>query len=601
MRIERVEGAVRAFLGRGAGQHGPALRDRVDAAFGIAGRAERRAVVEVGAAVPVAVPGVLLEVRAQGLGFALAAVRERGVAARACQRREVAQHAVEEEAQPHALAAPTHADVVHAVVPVAGADQRQSVRTHGEAVLDRAHAVEIERRRAFPAERQIVVRLLARAERAAVQERLGLVQHRRVAGARDVAAGGERQPQEIVRAARAHAAAGRRMPPVLDVALLELARRAKQQLRAHELRRGVRKRHRVLQLVAESERAARLVVPAPAPEPATDHLVQQPAVGERVQRLVRRLDLERAEQAPPLLPHRTERRVRRAGLAERAHERAGFVRVGRGAEAEDDLPRLPVLELERDLDRGAGIHQRAHATRQMHALERRGPRQVAVAADELEAIPGQRALGLVHVEERDPLAELGVEGIAREQGAAARIELGDHVHRRLRREVAQHPFDVARHRKRAAAARRVSKPQHDELHRLVGRDVDALLAFDAVLGVLEDAVAEAMAAAVLASPSRRQRRGRPVASALVVADIEGLSRGIADRIVVPGREAILVRVLAPGVAHAAFGHDAAEVRIRDDVDPGRRGRLAGTAHDDVLAPVRREAAQPVVERDPARR
>ena len=38
---------------------------RIDLAFGVAGRAERRAVVEIGAAIPFAVPAVLLDVLAQ--------------------------------------------------------------------------------------------------------------------------------------------------------------------------------------------------------------------------------------------------------------------------------------------------------------------------------------------------------------------------------------------------------------------------------------------------------------------------------------------------------------------------------------------------------
>ena len=58
----RHRGRGAAGLG-GAGDHAPRLRDRVDAAFDAAGRAERRAVVEVAAPIPVAVPSVPLERR----------------------------------------------------------------------------------------------------------------------------------------------------------------------------------------------------------------------------------------------------------------------------------------------------------------------------------------------------------------------------------------------------------------------------------------------------------------------------------------------------------------------------------------------------------
>ena len=61
----------------------------------------------------------------------------------------------------------------------------------------------------------------------------------------------------------------RRVPPVLDVAFDELARRRAQQVRAQRASGcGVDERHRVLQLVAKAERAARLVEAAAPPEAA---------------------------------------------------------------------------------------------------------------------------------------------------------------------------------------------------------------------------------------------------------------------------------------------------------------------------------------------
>src|SRR5208337_4653284 len=45
----------------GAGDYAPRLRDRIDPAFEIAGRAERRPVIEVTAPIPVAVPPFALQ------------------------------------------------------------------------------------------------------------------------------------------------------------------------------------------------------------------------------------------------------------------------------------------------------------------------------------------------------------------------------------------------------------------------------------------------------------------------------------------------------------------------------------------------------------
>src|SRR3546814_11588481 len=72
------------------------------------------------------------------------------------------------------------------------------------------------------------------------------------------------------------------MPPVLHVAVDELVLRAQQQVVARQLRLGMQHRHRVLQLVAEAERAARLVVAAARGVAAADGLVQQPEIGSEL-------------------------------------------------------------------------------------------------------------------------------------------------------------------------------------------------------------------------------------------------------------------------------------------------------------------------------
>src|SRR5688572_29058514 len=65
----------------GARQHGPTLRDRIDRALGIRPGAEERTVVEPGAPIPGAVPGVLGQVAPQVLCFAPASLGKRLVIA----------------------------------------------------------------------------------------------------------------------------------------------------------------------------------------------------------------------------------------------------------------------------------------------------------------------------------------------------------------------------------------------------------------------------------------------------------------------------------------------------------------------------------------
>ncbi len=145
------------------------------------------------------------------------------------------------------------------------------------------------------------------------------------------------------------------MPPVLHVALDELAARAAQQVLAQERGLGVHQRHRVLQLVAESEGAARLVVAAARPQAARERLVQQPAVGQHVDRGIRRVDLHVAERALPVRVHGLQRDVRSGGAARALHEARRVARGAPKAQAEHDLALLAVGEVEGDLDRRAGV------------------------------------------------------------------------------------------------------------------------------------------------------------------------------------------------------------------------------------------------------
>src|SRR6185312_5843498 len=120
-------------------------RDRVDAAFVVLRRTQRRAVVVIAAPVPRAIP-CLRQRLAQGVGMVAPAAGTFAIAALLgdrCQRGDGGQ---EEPAQPAAFTAAGGAHGVHAVVPVAGADQRQAMRADGEAAVDRARRVFVQAR-----------------------------------------------------------------------------------------------------------------------------------------------------------------------------------------------------------------------------------------------------------------------------------------------------------------------------------------------------------------------------------------------------------------------------------------------------------------------
>ena len=107
---------------------------------GVRRRAQRRAVVEVRAAIPRAVPR----------GFRGGLERHHAIAVAPCalelapglgQRGKARQDGQLEPGQPDAFTQPAFANPVHAVVPVAGAHQRQAVSAAVETDVDRPRAV----------------------------------------------------------------------------------------------------------------------------------------------------------------------------------------------------------------------------------------------------------------------------------------------------------------------------------------------------------------------------------------------------------------------------------------------------------------------------
>ena len=226
------------------------------------------------------------------------------------------EHVVQEKAQPDAFAPALLAHQVHAVVPVAGADERQAVLAESQAL--RMARTQCSYRLAVSSDAvgKIVIGILVGFDRAAFEEVDRSSSTPVSPVLENVAARRQGQPEVIVGTVRAHAAARRRMPPMLDISLRKLAGRAEEQVLAHEARLGVDERHHVLQLVAEAEGAAGLVKAAPRPETAGQSLVQEPAVGQHVEGRVGRFHLHRAEGVVPILPDRLERRSRRDGATE---------------------------------------------------------------------------------------------------------------------------------------------------------------------------------------------------------------------------------------------------------------------------------------------
>ena len=158
-------------------------------------------------------------------------------------------------------------------------------------------------------------------------------------------------------------------------------------------RLGMDQRHGVLQLVAEAEGAARLVVAAARPQAAGQGLVEQPAVGQHIERRIGGFHLHRAQRAVPVLPDRFQRAraaVRRRGSAAPACWRIGAASPA-DAEPEDDFALLPVGQFERAPgSRAQGSRPAPTLPDRRARVMRRRVAQGAVAAEEFGAVAADR-------------------------------------------------------------------------------------------------------------------------------------------------------------------------------------------------------------------
>src|SRR3989338_5522577 len=173
----------------GAGENRPALRNRINLTFDVDCRPQRRAIIKVSAEVPLTVPAILFDIPALLSRLPLAAFDKGQVTMQACNFSEPHEHFIKEESQPNAFAFAVFAHHVHAVVPITRADKRQTVLAKAAAPHDGPHTVIIQTGRLFRQTGKIVIRVLVRAYRAALNEVDGFIQYTGVAGVQDVAGG----------------------------------------------------------------------------------------------------------------------------------------------------------------------------------------------------------------------------------------------------------------------------------------------------------------------------------------------------------------------------------------------------------------------------
>ena len=158
---------------------------------------------------------------------------------------------------------------------------------------------------------------------------------------------------------------------------------------AGELGRAVHQRHHVLQLVAVTERAARLIKRSPSEKAGRQALVEEPAIEQDIHRRFRRLDLHGAEHRVPMLVKRMPRRVHFGGGPEAIGELDRVGLVPPLTENEMNVARLTGREIHVRLENGARVRPALGRTRESPARKRLRLGEASASTEELRAIEGE--------------------------------------------------------------------------------------------------------------------------------------------------------------------------------------------------------------------
>ena len=226
----------------------------------------------------------------------------------------------------------------------------------------------------------------------------------------------------------------------------------------------------------------------------------------------------------------------------------------------------------------------------MSCAERGRAAEQPVAADEFGAVPGEAAAIVAilcrKIEEPDVAGIGRTEPVGRQHGPGLGFHRGHDMQRGAIAILAKHPLDVERHRQTARNAAEILQRELEHFDVVTARHEQGQLRRDVAMDMFVDGVALAVAGRVFLPLARRQRGRRPERPSVFVPDEERFTGRVADRIVPPGREPVVVAVVSPGVAGPGLGAGEPERLVSDDVGPGRRRhRDAGCHLDGVLAPV----------------
>src|SRR5436305_15303122 len=130
------------------------------------------------------------------------------------------------------------------------------------------------------------------------------------------------------------------MPPVLHITFHKLSRSRAQNVVTRNFWRGVHESHDILQLIAKSVGAARLIKRRATPQPATQCLIHQPAVQQKIRGQLRSFYFNRAQDPIPITLGLLQSGCDISGIAKSVHKTAYFFFVVTLSEEKSHLSNL---------------------------------------------------------------------------------------------------------------------------------------------------------------------------------------------------------------------------------------------------------------------
>ena len=164
----------------------------------------------------------------------------------------------------------------------------------------------------------------------------------------------------------------RRVPPVLDVTLLELARRRPNDLRSRLRWSAIDEGHHILQLIAKPVRSAGLIKSGASPNAAGQDLIDKPAIEHEVDAQIGRCHMQGVQAVVPVLLHFGERSTGSIWLRVLLNEPMNLRETVRLTQDKNHFSRLTGRHRQFRPDCRTGIEGRGRAARQREAPHGRG-------------------------------------------------------------------------------------------------------------------------------------------------------------------------------------------------------------------------------------